>query len=207
MSEPRPSLFPEYARNDVVDPTTGVNNVVEPSEAKKDLGHGPAGEFPNRQYFNWLHRLTYLWLKYLDDVINGTPETFNVKVTTSDYTAEKTYDLIYKKRGDKVTITLPANVLTGTSNSNTLRIYPNEAATWPSELLPTGNSHYVPCIVTDDGSKERAGALIIGSSDSNPWQFMTPDADGILDIDNFTASNNKGWVKQTIEYQTTDLVS
>lgn len=81
MAEPRPTEFPEYARNDVVDPTSGVNNVVEPSEAKKDLGHGPSSEFPPRQYMNWLHRLTYKWLKYFDE---GTPQnTVELSGTTS----------------------------------------------------------------------------------------------------------------------------
>lgn len=62
----KPTTVPEYARNDVVDPDSGVNNVVEPSEAKKDLGHGPQGEYPPRQYQNWFMRWVGRWLSLVN---------------------------------------------------------------------------------------------------------------------------------------------
>jgi len=65
----KPTKIPEWAVNDVVDPTSGQNNVVEPAGAIKLLGWD-FKEKPPRQYFNWLARYTYLWCQYLDDSID-----------------------------------------------------------------------------------------------------------------------------------------
>ena len=62
----KPSKIPEWAINDVVNPTSGQNNVVEPSGAIKNLGWD-FKEKPPRQYFNWLQRYNYLWCKWVDD--------------------------------------------------------------------------------------------------------------------------------------------
>jgi len=73
MPYTRPTKLPRYTflddgngtDNDVVNPTSGQNNVVEPSEAKKDLGWD-FKEFPPRNWMNWLHRLTGQWLGFLN---------------------------------------------------------------------------------------------------------------------------------------------
>jgi len=67
----KPTDVPEFARNDVVDPTTGQNNVVEPPESKKDSGWSYL-EKPPRNWFNWLHRLTYLWIDYFNQFFSST---------------------------------------------------------------------------------------------------------------------------------------
>ena len=56
--------LPRFASQDFVDAGTGNNNVIEPPEEKKDRGWN-AGEVPPRNYFNWMHRQTFLWLEYL----------------------------------------------------------------------------------------------------------------------------------------------
>jgi len=61
----KPTKFPEWANNDVVNPTTSQNNVVEPAQAIKDLGWD-YNEKPPRQYFNWLGRLTNAWMEWFD---------------------------------------------------------------------------------------------------------------------------------------------
>lgn len=66
----RPEKLPRFATNDVVSVVTNVNNVVEPPESKKNAGWN-FGEPPARSFFNWLHRLTYQWLLYLDDRVTN----------------------------------------------------------------------------------------------------------------------------------------
>jgi hypothetical protein len=56
---------PDFATSDVIDPSSGQPNVVEPSAGKKANGW-IYNEKPPRQYFNWLHRATTLWVTYLD---------------------------------------------------------------------------------------------------------------------------------------------
>ncbi len=60
----KPSILPEWAENDVVDPISGQNNVLEPPTEKKLEGWARL-EFPPRNWFNWLSRYTYRWLSFL----------------------------------------------------------------------------------------------------------------------------------------------
>jgi hypothetical protein len=62
----RPDELPRFASNNVVDPISGQPNVLEPPEEKKDTGWDRL-EFPPRNWFNWLHRKTFEWLRYLDE--------------------------------------------------------------------------------------------------------------------------------------------
>jgi len=101
MPYSKPAKLPRYTflddgngtPNDVVNPTSGQNNVVEPSESKKDLGWD-FKEFPPRNFMNWLHRLTGQWLGYLNQerdamqnfayAANSTPITLSVGPGTID---------------------------------------------------------------------------------------------------------------------------
>lgn len=65
MSITRPSIYPQWASEDVVDPTSGQNNVVTPPSEKQTNGWD-LKEFPPRQWFNWLGRYTYEWILWLD---------------------------------------------------------------------------------------------------------------------------------------------
>ena len=67
---PRPTVFPEFASQDLNNGTGGAPNVVEPSESKKDSGWNE-GERPPRETFNWLHRITNDWIVYLDEQVEG----------------------------------------------------------------------------------------------------------------------------------------
>lgn len=71
---PAPTKFPDWAVNDVVNPTSTENNVVEPSGAKKLLGWD-FKEFPPRQYFNWLARLTNDWIQWFDSLLDQEVKT------------------------------------------------------------------------------------------------------------------------------------
>ena len=65
----RPEKMPRWATEDRFSEITNNNNVVEPTESKKNVGWDPF-EPPARNYFNWLGRLTYQWIEYLDYLAN-----------------------------------------------------------------------------------------------------------------------------------------
>src|SRR6266705_4620003 len=71
----KPEKFPRWAD------AGGV--IVEPAEAKKDIGWVVA-EKPPAQFFNWLLNLGYQWLVYLtgitDDIMNGTASHLAVTI-------------------------------------------------------------------------------------------------------------------------------
>lgn len=59
----KPTTLPKWAENDVTDPISGQNNVLEPPDDKKDEGWDRL-EFPPRNWFNWLGRYTYRWIQW-----------------------------------------------------------------------------------------------------------------------------------------------
>jgi len=65
----RPEKFPDWALDNVVDPVSFQNNVVEPPDARK-LSGWTRFEVPPRQWFNWLFRITTLWIRYLDSRVS-----------------------------------------------------------------------------------------------------------------------------------------
>ena len=60
---PEPTVLPEWASQDVLNQVSGQYNVVEPPSEKK-LEGWTFLEKPNRQWWNWFQRQTYLWLAY-----------------------------------------------------------------------------------------------------------------------------------------------
>ena len=66
----KPTDKPEFARNDVIDGTTGLNNVIAPGETKKNEGFERL-EKPVYQYFNWIARFSYLWINYFETVTDS----------------------------------------------------------------------------------------------------------------------------------------
>lgn len=75
----KPTKKPEWASTDVVDATSGQNNVAEPSETKKDRGWDRE-EIPPRQWWNWILRTVYQWVDWLD----GTTIPLSSDVGTSN---------------------------------------------------------------------------------------------------------------------------
>lgn len=76
---PQPTVFPDWAMQDVQDPVSGQYNVVEPPSEKKLEGWA-FGEKPNRQFWNWFQRQTALWIEYLAQQNNFTIVTDNLGV-------------------------------------------------------------------------------------------------------------------------------
>lgn len=61
----KPSDYPIWAENDVVDPVSGQNNVLEPP-LEKQLNGWDRLEHPPRNWLNWLGRLTNRWIEWFD---------------------------------------------------------------------------------------------------------------------------------------------
>jgi len=110
MAVDRPSAYPEWAQNDVVNPTSGQNNVVAPDAAHKSDGW-EFKEKPPRQYFNWLGRQQENWTRYLEAA--GCEKIQGMKVTR---TSASVWILDGRARGiggNQDAITLPAPIEKG----------------------------------------------------------------------------------------------
>jgi len=70
----KPSVYPQWASNDVQDPISQQFNVVEPPLEKKTDGWF-LGEKPNRQWWNWFQRTVYDWILWLDQQQSQTVTT------------------------------------------------------------------------------------------------------------------------------------
>src|SRR5271169_1576970 len=65
MSIQKPSVFPLWAQLDVVNPTSGQNNVTTPPLELQQYGWAFESQ-PPRNWFNWLGRYTSNWLQWLN---------------------------------------------------------------------------------------------------------------------------------------------
>jgi hypothetical protein len=71
----QPDKLPRWASQDVASPQTGVLNVVEPPDSKKNVGWN-SFEQPARNFENWLNRTVYRWLQFFKDrVVDRQPVT------------------------------------------------------------------------------------------------------------------------------------
>ncbi len=134
MALTKPTKFPQWATdangndNDVVNPTSGQNNVVEPPAAKKLLGWD-FKEKPPRNWFNWLARLTAQWLKWLDE---QTAETGKVSASTADLSGSPSFDFEYRRQFGVVHLYIP--FINGTSAGTLFRFL----GALPAAIRPSG---------------------------------------------------------------------
>jgi len=85
--------LPEWAREDLIDGNTGVNNVVPASESQKTYGWYPFRKIMVRPVANWLSRQTWLVLKWVVDVffveVDAALSTISTDLTSvTDRTGE-----------------------------------------------------------------------------------------------------------------------
>jgi len=97
----KPTTLPEFAKLDQVDPVSLQPNVEVPPDVLKDYGW-IFKQKPPRQYFNWLHRLTYEWLKWFDDDNSGS-----APVTLGGVTNVITGTLYWKLCGAYLLVRIP----------------------------------------------------------------------------------------------------
>jgi hypothetical protein len=82
-----PSVYPEWATDDVEDPTYHTPNKLEPDSLHKSNGYSPL-ELPDRQNINYQFNLIDKWIEYFDS------ERFIIKTGTTDLSLFQT-DIIY----------------------------------------------------------------------------------------------------------------
>jgi hypothetical protein len=75
-----PSELPQWASQDQLDPVSLQNNVLVPPPVMKNFGWYRK-QFPPRQWFNWLGRLTYQWIAYLSQQASQQVVTDGTGVT------------------------------------------------------------------------------------------------------------------------------
>lgn len=98
--QPRPTVLPEWALDDVQDGISGQFNVVEPPLEKKLVGWDYQ-EKPNRQYWNWFQRQTSLWITYFAENLDFDAD--DIIPVWSGLTNQPTTNTFYfSKEGDRI---------------------------------------------------------------------------------------------------------
>lgn len=170
----KPTVYPDWAvntdgtDNDVVDPDSGQNNVVEPAAGIKLTGWAYA-ELPPRQYFNWLSRIVTQWIRWFDDYIVNTIDSFISSVTselsdhdgriediealTGAWDATNTIpctvydaatqvnanvDVLWQKRGRIVTLTITATVGATANFSGSDLSIKPQSGNFPADIASKG---------------------------------------------------------------------
>lgn len=98
----KPTVKPQFAWDDQVDPTSGKNNVIEPPAAKKQYGWDYK-EKPARNWMNWIHRITLNWVDHFDDVVHRAA-TFYVAADDAGTKSKNAYDYLCDGTADDVQI-------------------------------------------------------------------------------------------------------
>ena len=196
MALVRPDKYPRYADQDIVDGTSGKNNVVEPSESKKNLGHGPLGAYPPRQYQNWLQRYIYNWIKFLDGE-QVTVGPFAVEIPVSDLTVQQLFDIEWTITKDIVAIWFPT--VLGTSNSTSLEVIPiDNGGVWPTEIVSgPAVRQRIPILLFDGTGGDKIGIAELPRLNSQSIQFYYPTTTGSIG-NNFANSGSKGLLNATV---------
>ena len=152
----KPTVLPQWATDDVQDPISQQFNVVEPPLEKKTDGWF-LGEKPNRQWWNWLHRQTYLWLQWFSqqEAQNVTTNASGVGLFTTNnalitITAVDLADStkFYQATGIKTAGNAPA-FAAGSVQSNGLSLgvgtsSGNQPITGGANVIITGRSSVIP---------------------------------------------------------------
>lgn len=147
----KPSYKPEFATADVVDPTSGQNNAIEPPASWKSDGWSYQ-EKPPRNYFNWLHRYAYLWIDYLDDRVQRA-STISVAAADASQEAQDCADYVCDGADDDVQILAAIADITGLAT-----------APGGTILLSEGNFEIDASIVMDDNIRiqgQGIGATVV----------------------------------------------
>jgi len=148
--------FPDFAMNDVTDPSSGQPNVVEPSAGKK-AGGFIYNEKPPRQYLNWMQRLNSLWIRYLDDGLTNVFSSFHhgsfqgkvAAPTAGDKIVTMDYVLLWDR---VVVINFPGfSIQGGFRSTDDLRLIDVVDHEMPSFLKPPNYGIYfsVPYAIND----------------------------------------------------------
>jgi len=178
---PKPTILPEWATDPQIDPISGQENVVEPPLEKKMSGW-TFQEKPNRQWWNWLHRQTYLWIAYFNENLDFESDTLIPTWDGLDV-IPSTNNFFYSRQGDIVYFTCKMQYSANTDVANGLAI-----TNLPfSGKTQAGFSQTVPCIRSAEVSPVTAPT-------GNQLACLIPSASNrlkIMEIDNSTGLANE----------------
>lgn len=172
-------ILPQWATDDVLNTESGQYNVVEPPTEKK-LAGWDLREKPNRQWWNWFQRQTYLCLEYLFDNLDFEADLITPvwNGLTNQPTPNNFY---YTKDGDKVFFSCS---FTWTGNAdNTLILY-TDSLPFLSKTVP-GDANFGqvitctrgPSVATLPNGKQIVG--VIGSGTTRLRIFEVDLATGV----------------------------
>ena len=98
---PRPTILPQWATTAVQNDQSGQYNTAQPPPEVMQIGW-TLGVKPNRQYWNWLHRQTYYWLQWFDEMFGGSAESETLIPTWDGITNQPSVNFFYYSLvGDK----------------------------------------------------------------------------------------------------------
>jgi hypothetical protein len=171
MPLPKPTDLPKWATEDQIDQISGQYNVVKPPD-ERQLGGWYLGEKPNRQWWNWLHRQTYLWLQYFNENLDFDANSFTPVITGIDPSSLSQNDGYYSKEGDRVYISI--NIIwggNGVSGPITITNLP-----YPSKHIPAGTFNQCMSLTrgvgpTFPGIEEVSGLILDNTSTLNIWSI------------------------------------
>lgn len=176
---PKPTVLPEWAMDDVLNPENGQYNVVEPPTEKKLSGWDYL-EKPNRQWMNWFQRQTALWITYFDQNLDFEADTL-VPTWTGFDVALTLNNFYYSRDGDQVNFTCKIQWAGNTDNATALTMtnlpFPGRG--------PSGFGQSVPCI--------RSSAAIVTVPSGKQLACLISSTSNILriiEIDNSTGLQN-----------------
>ena len=220
MSE-RPTEILEWATVDLVDPITGVNNVVEPPQSLKNTGYAPAYIKPTRQYENWFKRATSKWIKYLDQKAGS-----NLMELQTSWWGQVYIDSSYVKSIAK-NKTSSFFVIGGVYSEDGIIFTSSDTLKWDKKTKPLGTYDIVNTVINNPLNDNflaggNNGKLSISTDNGNTWvaknsQFGTDAIRGIFYNNGvFVAGGNNGklsistdngntWVAKNSQFGTTNI--
>lgn len=171
---PKPDFLPAWATEDQLDPITGQYNVVMPP-SEKELSGWTFEEKPNRQWWNWLQRQTYLWIKYFNENLDFDSDTITPTWTGLTF-QPTTNNFFYSKQGDIIYFTCKMEYSLNTDFVNPLTI---SDMPFPG-ITETGFGQSVPCI--------RSNAAVVTAPTGNQLATLIGSNSIILRVIEINAS-------------------
>jgi hypothetical protein len=177
----KPTVKPDWALLDQVDPTSGKNNVVEPAAAFKNYGW-PRKSRPARQYLNWLGRVVASWVEWLDAELSVDVTTLQSDLTTETSLRESA-DTTLQDNLDAEAVTRAG--VDGTLQGN---IDTEESARQGTDLVLSG-------LISDEVS-DRSNADTAINNEIDAYDADTLDDSGIMKLTGFVADENVNFYAQ-----------
>jgi hypothetical protein len=187
----KPTVLPRWALNDIVNATSGENNVVAPPAGYDTLGWD-FKEKPPRQYFNWLGRTTHDWLAWLQE---QTEPIGKFSASTVDMSGSPSYDFEYRRQFGVVHLTIP--FMSGTAVASTFQFL----AALPVAIRPSGTRL---CGITGGVADFGGGQVVVYTGvlvdTSGNIKFIGAEQTGVAPAGTWPATLSRNVTGVTVTY-------